>query len=54
LLDVVADAVARLKRDQWWAQVHEELESVTPAELAEYHAEAETLDATTSDGLRER
>ena len=50
----VADAVAHLKRDQWWAQVHEELETMTSAELADYHADAETLDVTTADGLRER
>ena len=54
LLDVVADAVAHLKRDKWWAQVHEELETMTSAELADYHADAETLDVTTADGLRER
>lgn len=54
LLDVVADAVDRLKRDQWWAQVHQELETMTPGELAEYHAEVEMLDTTTADGLRER
>ncbi len=54
LLDVVADAVARLKRDQWWAQVHEELETITPAELGDYHADAERRDVTTADGLRER
>ena len=54
LLEVVTDAVARLKREHWWAQVHEELETMTPAELAEYHADVETLDATTADGLRGR
>ena len=54
MLDVVAEAVARLTRDQWWAQVHQELETMTPAELAEYHADVEPLDATSSDGLRER
>ena len=54
LLEVVTDAVAQLKRDQWWAQVHEELETMTPAELAEYQADVETLGATSSDGLRER
>ncbi len=51
LLDVVADAVARLKRDQWWAQVHAELETMTAEELVEYHADIETLHAVTSDGL---
>lgn len=51
LLDVVTDALARLKRDQWWAQVHAELETMTAEDLSEYHADVETLDAVTSDGL---
>jgi hypothetical protein len=52
MLEVVTDAVHRLTRDQWWASVHEAIDSMTTEEVGAYRAEADQLDRTAADGLR--
>lgn len=52
MLDVVADAIHRLSRDEWWATVHAALDEMSDEEAAEYRREADVLDNAASDGLR--
>ena len=51
MLDVVAEAIRRLSRDQWWAGVHAAIEGSDPDALAGYHDEARVLDHAVSDGI---
>lgn len=51
MLEVVADAIRRLRRDQWWVGVHTAIERLEPGGLATYRAEAELLDDAARDGL---
>ena len=44
MLDVVTDAVRRLRRDEWWDSVHDALDDMNRADVAAYRAEAERLD----------
>jgi predicted transcriptional regulator len=52
MLEVVADAIHRLTRDQWWATVHTALDQMTGDDVEAYQAEAGLLDDTAADGLR--
>lgn len=52
MLDVVAEAVHRLTRDQWWQKVDEAIDAMSATEVAAYQAESDELDGTASDGLR--
>lgn len=54
MLEVVTDAVHRLSRDRWWETVHEAIDAMAPDEVASYQAEADRLDATAGDGVRDR
>ncbi len=51
LVEVVADAVHRLSRDEWWDQLHSRLDSLSEAEATDLANETERLDDTTQDGL---
>lgn len=51
MLDVVADAVHRLGRDEWWSSVHDALDELSPADVASYRAESHGLEAAGADGL---
>ena len=51
MVDIVAEAVRRLRRDEWWASVHDSLDAMTPGEQAAYRSEAEQLDRSARDGL---
>lgn len=53
MLDVVADAIHRLARDEWWGSVRQALDDLPDVEVAEYADEAEQLDRATGDGLRD-
>ena len=52
MLDVVTDAVHRLRRDQWWDTVHDVVDQMTPEEVAAYQTETRRLDDAAVDGLR--
>ncbi len=52
MLDVVADAVHRLSRDQWWDGVHDAIDALTTDELGSYGNETDQLDSAAADGLR--
>lgn len=54
MLDVVADAIHRLSRDEWWATVHVALDAMSDEEAAGYRGEAEVFDNAAADGLRAR
>ncbi len=54
MLDVVADAIHRLTREQWWDTVHEAIDAMTPEQVATYQAESAGLGGTAADGLRDR
>lgn len=54
MVDVVADAVHRLGRDEWWREVRSALDGLTEAEVAAYQAESRGLSAATADGLDDR
>jgi len=51
MLEVVADAIHRLTRDQWWAGVHHALDQMAPDEVDDYRAESAPLDGAAADGL---
>lgn len=51
MLEVVADAVHRLGRDEWWSSVRDALDGLSPAQVADYQSESQQLDAASSDGL---
>ena len=40
-------------RDQWWAEVRDALDGLTPAEVALYRAESRQMDAVAGDGLND-
>jgi hypothetical protein len=46
MLEVVSDAIRRLRRDQWWESVHDSLDGLTDGEAASYRSEAARLDVT--------
>lgn len=52
MLDVVADAIHRLSRDEWWATVHAAFDQMSDDEAADYRREADVLDNAAADGLR--
>ncbi|MFT7649953.1 MAG: putative transcriptional regulator [Candidatus Poriferisodalaceae bacterium] len=54
MLEVVADAVHRLGRDDWWSSVRDALDGLTSSEAAEYQVESQRMDAALVDGLDER
>lgn len=54
MLDVVTDAVYRLRRDQWWSSVHDALDGLTAAEVESYRSQSDGLGATSADGLDDR
>ena len=54
MVDVVADAVHRLGRDEWWQAARSALDGLTEAEAAAYQAESRGLSAATADGLDDR
>jgi len=51
MLEVVADAVHRLGRDDWWSSVRGALDGLTPSDVVGYQAESRQLDAASTDGL---
>lgn len=51
MLEVVTDAVHRLRQDRWWDTVDTALDAMAPDQVSEYRHEASLLDATTNDGL---
>ncbi len=51
MLEVVADAVHRLGRDDWWSSVRDALDDLSPTDTAGYRTESEQLDGSSSDGL---
>ena len=51
MLDVVAEAVHQLAREEWWSSVHGALDGLDDAEAASYQAESRGLEAATADGL---
>ena len=51
MVDVVADAVRHLQRNQWWDSVHDALDAMTPDEQAAYRHEADGLEGAGIDGL---
>ena len=54
MVEVVADAVHRLGRDEWWLAARSALDGLTPVEAASYQAESRGLSATAADGLDDR
>ncbi len=53
MVDVVADAVHRLGREEWWSSVRDALEDLAPSEVDAYQMESRRLDAAAIDGLNE-
>ena len=53
MVDVVADAVHQLGRDEWWSSVQDALDDLTPSEVDAYQAESRRLDTAAVDGLDE-
>lgn len=51
MLDVVADAVHRLGREEWWSSVRGSLDALSEADAASYCAESCRFDAAAADGL---
>ena len=51
MVDVVADAVHRLGRDEWWAATRSALDSLSEADMASYQTESRRLSAASVDGL---
>ncbi len=50
MLEVVTDAVRRLRQDEWWVAVHVTLDALE-ADPEGYAAETRVLDHASSDGL---
>ena len=53
MVDVVADAVHQLGRDEWWSSVRDALDGLAPSEVDSYQMESRRLDAAAVDGLDE-
>lgn len=51
MLEVVADAIHGLARDEWWARVHAALEELQPGEVDLLRAESGRFDGAAADGL---
>ncbi|HEY1176195.1 MAG TPA: hypothetical protein VGF17_08555 [Phytomonospora sp.] len=51
IADVVAKAIKAAQRKAFWDAQNAALDRLTPAEMAEYHAEREEWNATLKDGL---
>ena len=51
MIDVVADAVNRFGRDQWWSSVWDALDDLAPSEVDAYRMESRQLDTAAIDGL---
>lgn len=51
MLEVVTDAIHRLTRDEWWADVHDALDRLQPEEVDGYRQEADRIDTAAADGL---
>ena len=51
LVEVVTEAVRRLGRDDWWNDLHSNLDAMPDASSIHYAAETDRLDGTTSDGM---
>ena len=54
MVDVVADAVHQLGREEWWSSVREALDDLVPSEVDAYQSESQRFDAAAIDGLDER
>ncbi len=54
MTEVVAAAVHRLGREQWWMLVRGALDGLSDAEAASYQVESGRLDAAAADGLDDR
>lgn len=54
MVDVVADAVHQLGRDEWWSSVRDALDDLAPSEVDAYQTESRRLDAAAIDGLDDR
>ena len=54
MVDVVADAVNRFGRDEWWSSVWDALDDLAPSEVDAYRTDSRRLDAAAIDGLDER
>lgn len=51
MLDVVTDAVDRLRREEWWASVHRELDAMGDDDVRSYDEETAILDHAAGDGI---
>jgi len=51
MVQVVADAIRGLEREQWWDSVREGLDALSDADADAYRADVAALDGSTSDGL---
>lgn len=51
MVDVVADAVHRLGRDEWWLAARRALDGLSDTEVHSYLTESRGLDVAASDGL---
>ena len=51
MLEVVTDAVHRLSRDEWWAQVRDALDGLDSEQAASYQEESRALENAAADGL---
>ncbi len=53
MVDIVADAVLRFGRDEWWSSVREALDDLAPSEVEAYQMESRQLEAAAVGGLDE-
>jgi predicted transcriptional regulator len=51
MVEVVADAVERLAREEWWNAVEHALDGLSQSEVAVSRAETRVLDRAAPDGL---
>lgn len=51
MLVVVTDAVEELRRSQWWASLHAELEALDDGDIAGHVTETGILDHASGDGI---
>ena len=54
MVDVMAVAVNRFGRDEWWSSVRDALDDLAPSEVDAYRNESQRLGAAAIDGLDER
>lgn len=51
MVDLVADAVHRLARDDWWAAVRDDLDALGDDDVEAMDEETSRLDGVAADGL---